>query len=383
MKPIVSQHKKYYANYILWGALVYFCSYYFFCVLAETDSWNLGDWLISFEGGVIRRGLIGQLFISASDILSVSPKWVAYATQIGCWVAIYALIFKVFNRIERDKGWFLFLLSPAFLLYPFFDMGAGLRKEILVFAAFSVLCASFAYKRMSSLNIGLSFTLYTLAVFSHEALVVTMPFFLAILWLAQKEKTLSRKAAIACLSLFVISTLAAVAFVLVYPGGAGSADSVCSALIKRGVSSDVCIGAIAYLDNDSKFAVQATLSEISSGKFDFLVRWPFKLMLALLPVFLLRPLDKRLVTFLLLAFIATLPLYVIARDWYRWIFIYVFFTFATVLTYSCFNKLEIRNIHSFLIFLYLTSWSLHSTSGWFSFFNYLITKPSKVFGLSS
>lgn len=57
-------------------------------------------------------------------------------------------------------------------------------------------------------------------------------------------------------------------------------------------------------------------------------------------------------------FVCMLPLFIVALDWGRWIEMYTFLLFATLLAQSVHEKIEVYNIHPVVILLYLTTWSV-------------------------
>lgn len=368
-----------FAYFVLCGALVFFLTNYFFSVLFESDSWNLADWLINYEAGFIRRGLIGQLIIFIADFFSINIKWLSFTLQAMTWISIYYLTSRIYSLRRREKEWLLLLLSPAFLLFPFFDVGAGLRKEIILFLSFAVLAYGYAKQELSKPAVLISYILFVVASFSHELATLATVFFVFVFFKLYQQALLTKKQLLWYSALFILTAFIAGLSAIIFKGDKYIADAICRSLTSRGLNDHICTGAIRWLSYDSKQTLEFMSEEIFGRKFRYFVRYPVTILLAITPLFFIRPFTRLNISFFILSFICFLPLYPIAKDWYRWIYIYTTLTFLFILADSITHNYSLKRIHGFWIFLYLTIWSVHSTSGWFSFFRYLIVNPEKVF----
>lgn len=380
LNPALSQQTRY-AFLILCGSLSYFLCNYFFSILFEKDSWNLGDWLINYESGLVRRGLIGQIIISLGDTFNINIKWISFILQSITWACIYYLTFKIYTLRIREKEWLLFLLSPAFLLFPFFDMGAGLRKEIILFLSFAILAYAFARNKLSNTNILLSYLMFLIATFSHELSTLATIFFIFIFYRSYQLNILNAKQVLIYSAIFLLTAFFAGIFSILFQGDKLIATGICNSLTTRGLDDYVCTGAIRWIGFDSQNTMQHMHERLTSRTSRYLINYPFTILLTIAPLLLLRPLSKQTKFILIFGFICFLPLYAIGSDWYRWIYIYATLTFLYILSESKVSNFTLKPINGWIIFLYLTLWSVHSTSGWFSFFNYLLTRPEKVFSI--
>ena len=78
------------------------------------NSWTIGEWLISYEGGFVRRGLPGEVIYLISSTFSKSPIVLAWAISVISLIALIALIFH-FCKSTFNKS---FLLSQLMILAP-------------------------------------------------------------------------------------------------------------------------------------------------------------------------------------------------------------------------------------------------------------------------
>ena len=54
----------------------------------EHNSWKIGDWLINYQGGFVRRGLLGELIYQVSFFTHIDPGLYVIIFQI-CFYAIF------------------------------------------------------------------------------------------------------------------------------------------------------------------------------------------------------------------------------------------------------------------------------------------------------
>ena len=78
------------------------------------NSWTIGEWLISYAGGFVRRGLPGELIHIISTNLAISPIYLIWFICI-CSTILLAIIVFYFGKQFFDTS---FLLSQVILLGP-------------------------------------------------------------------------------------------------------------------------------------------------------------------------------------------------------------------------------------------------------------------------
>ena len=91
------------------------------------DSWTIGEWLISYAGGFVRRGLPGQIIHHISNIYLISPILIAW------FFSVTALISLAFLLLHCCKDSFQksFLLSQLIILAPISE-DYLIRKDTLL-----------------------------------------------------------------------------------------------------------------------------------------------------------------------------------------------------------------------------------------------------------
>ena len=95
------------------------------------DSWTIGEWLINYQGGFVRRGFLGEGIYFLCNVIEVSPIFIIWFISITS----YVLLVK-FTIIEaKDKVSVVFLLSPCVFLAPVIG-DFLIRKDILLLLIF-------------------------------------------------------------------------------------------------------------------------------------------------------------------------------------------------------------------------------------------------------
>jgi hypothetical protein len=334
------------------GLVALTCGHYAFEVAQGGHIWKTGDWLINYSGGLVRRGLIGEALyrLSASGPMLL---WLTWALQAATVTAVAILALQLFYSVPRTLPWLLFLFSPAFLfLFPIYAPTGGFRKEILLFLSFALLMRGLAKETLDIRYAVAALIVFALGVAAHEVAAFFVIFFLGALvpdWRRPADDPVRL-----CFALiFGLLAASGLALALLAPGGASTADAVCASLVAKGLNEAICAGAINWLRLGSDTGATAVAAMWPQGMLAYAVL----LALALVPFALTDWLKTRAVL-LVLAALATLPLYAVAIDWGRWNHIFV--VMATLLLFrdSLARPVRMRAVPPLAVLAYATLWSL-------------------------
>ena len=116
--------------FILWSI-----NYIYFSIRfsLRENPWIAGDWLINYGGGILRRGLSGEIILFLSKILFVNIIHLLIFFQISFFVLFLFFLFKILKH-KNINLWFLFLIfSPVTISFTFYDPLAVGRKEVIFF----------------------------------------------------------------------------------------------------------------------------------------------------------------------------------------------------------------------------------------------------------
>ena len=56
-------------------AIVCFIALYSFVYVPDYESYQISDWMINYEGGFVRRGLMGQLLLYANSVHNFDVRY--------------------------------------------------------------------------------------------------------------------------------------------------------------------------------------------------------------------------------------------------------------------------------------------------------------------
>ena len=105
-----------YLKLLIWISFI-FLSLSFYSWVDEYSSWQYGDWLINYQGGFIRRGLIGELFYSLHSLTKIPLDLIILNSVILFFFLFSLILVKTIKLIGNTKIDFLIFLSPGFFLY--------------------------------------------------------------------------------------------------------------------------------------------------------------------------------------------------------------------------------------------------------------------------
>lgn len=342
-----------YAPYGVWAFFTYFCFRYAIEIWHGGNGWKTGDWLINYSAGFVRRGLTGSFFLTVSDF-GLPLLWLTYATQISIYALIITTVLTLYQRTKRSLFWLLILFSPAFLLFSFYDIQGGFRKEILVFAVFAFFCLMYANKSVTPLKLALISVAYSIAALSHELTVFTLPFFFYLTYASAKESLISRRTAIVYGLILATSSAVILLLASLNKGNESLAQAICQSLIDRSLDPNICQGAISALSADTGSAQRGVFNGLGYKS----IFTPVLLGLALVPLSFTTWWNKERIILLAASLAIIIPLFVVAVDWGRWIYIVIFMFFCLALASEVNIKHAYRRIFVVVGLIYLTTWSI-------------------------
>lgn len=301
---------------LLWGPMLYASVAYARRIAGGGDYFQSADWLISYAGGFVRRGLFGQLYLLAAPP-GAPGLWLLFAVQVLAYAVVgwWLWLFLVARRFTWES--IAVACGPAVLAFAAWDLPGGFRKEQLLFVAL-VLWAwarrSLSRRRRWVMLLAGS-AVWVLAVFSWEAAALLVP---AAWWLLCPQPGSDDAAALRRLRWAVVAaSVAAVALAVGFPGGPDHRRAVCAAVRLKGLQTPgLCDGAIAALG----WPASRGPSMVAESFPLYLAFVPF-LILAVLPVVRAWPRKGR--RWLTVLILGALPLFVVAVDYGRWIHVLV------------------------------------------------------------
>ena len=339
----------------------------FYSFYNEYSAWQYVDWLINYQGGFVRRGLVGEFLFQIHNIINIDLDILIFTFVSFSYLIVSFFLIKTIKHLENSQLNTLIFLSPGFFLYQIMNSEVIGRKDIL----FLLVIAFFVFfeKRLNNKNL---FVLLILLVFflslSHSIFLFYTPYLFFLFFLIKSI----RKLKVTFAEINIFSTSLFIIFFLIYfnQGNEFIVSEICKS-VKNFVTSNCEIhGQMFWLGNDAKSHI--SVQEI---KFNHFLIYLFSIILVYFFIFIkfynskLKIKSLNINKFnpafiLLVLFLFTLPVYYLGSDWGRYIslsFAGSFFIFIFCVKEKLFfRNYEIRFNKIFfilLIIIYSFSWT--------------------------
>ena len=312
---------------ILQKSLPYFFILVFITTIAgalsgyvEHNSWKMGDWLINYQGGMVRRGLLGEMLYQLSYLTHINPGLYVVMFQVFFY-GIFLFFGYALLRQQRTLLPYAFLIfSPFIFTFQINDLQGGFRKEIIYLALLSFVVWSARNLNPKSFEkiFYVILLLYPIVILTHEMLAIYLPF---ILVAYVSSITLTKKKFILILILLlpsIISFLAAIH----YSGTPTQVAAIFSSIAQE--NYPLTGGAISWLDKDSSFGIAHVKEMIKDHNYVYYIFLLPLAALAYIPIYeKLKSIteNKLSLVLILISVIGSVGLFIVAIDWGRFIYI--------------------------------------------------------------
>ncbi len=298
---------------------------YAFCVFKFNRSQHgylLGDWLVNWSAGFVRRGFGGELAKALATVTGLGLAQIVLLVQIFLCVSFFILFLMLILDKEKPFWFMLFVFSPATFLFTVIDAAAVGRKEIVLYvflaAYINVLTKTKGFQNQP-LFLFACMVLSAVATLWHELFFFFTPYFFAAEWLSGKRVGPYRLRS--AFFMFLGSLVAMLAIVFI--GSRIDGGAICRDLVAHGLKESVCMGELSY---DQGLARNMTMMSEFIFNEDYFAVYGSALLFGAMPLivgyFQCKKIDiapEKLAIFLVASVIFSSPLYIMAADWGRWI----------------------------------------------------------------
>ena len=151
------------------------------------NSWTVGEWLISYAGGFVRRGLPGEIIHFVSNRYLISPILLVWLFSFLALLGLATILFYFCKELFPKS----FLLSQLIILAPISE-DYLVRKDtfIVLLYGLTLLAMKQLYQqKLSKLSAILSVNFFSMiAIFSHESYGIwALPSLILILYLFERS----------------------------------------------------------------------------------------------------------------------------------------------------------------------------------------------------
>jgi hypothetical protein len=171
-------------------------SIYFFNILIFHLNFNeligIKGLLVNYDGGFIRRGLLGEIITSLSIDYAFELKNLFTFFHSINYIIFFFFNYLLFNQFKRNFLFYFFICSPIYLFYPLVAITTKYAEHIIqreaylltIFLSFVIFCLKFKNRNFVFI-IGLTSIFFV--TFLYELTVLCFPFFFTIYYIFLKN----------------------------------------------------------------------------------------------------------------------------------------------------------------------------------------------------
>lgn len=307
----------------------------------SVESWNITEFLINYQGGFVRRGLLGEIILWMYHSLGLHPYWVIMGIS---FLAYFSLIFFFLYHFIKQRYTLFFLPFIFFLGNPILN-DFWVRKDCLLLLCFiGVIYFLMRGGKWKMIPVTI---LSVLGLLIHEALALFLiPILFLILFNDHKKNAKNRVSSVILNLLPILGTLGAV---MIYRGNWDTAKQIWDSWkeISFPVEPDLrdkipaSVHAISWPIKETLQLVEESVFRNFKNHIYAPLAWIIAIFLTYwilsntekvhFPFFLSeqKQIDKiRISHFLIFQLISLIPLFAIGADYGRWIFYWTTSSFA-------------------------------------------------------
>lgn len=275
----------------------------------KDDGYILADWLINYEdGGFKRRGLSGSFFFLLQDLTGVSLNYLVYS----CQFIIISLFFWLYIKLIRYKITTLLYLSLLLSAIGFVGLLNTVtyvgKKEFIVFLLFTWFVYLLDQDKLLKLKEYVFCVLLCISTLLHEVTLFFVPYFAIALYLKTGKLEIKRYIK------YFISVGVPAALIILFGKNVNEGMSL-EILSQRGVYPTY---GIFYWNINERQYIKEHIAEYRLYFVSLVIS------IVHLSYYLKYLTGQKLLSILLAgAFLFSLPLFYLAIDWGRWMYIHM------------------------------------------------------------
>ena len=298
--------------------LYLFAVFFFFQKYNNYVEWTISEWLINYQGGFTRRGLIGEIVFQISKLSSLTIRETILTFQITTYLLYFYLLYKFLKDTNNNILFIFAIFSPLFVIYPIAEVEVLGRKEIFIYVSFLLVVNIFSIKNIQNRHYFYFSIILMISCLIWEGFVIYISYFIFILIL--KNNLVLNKSFLTKLTISLIPLSISFYFVFFHRLDENGLKMMCQSI-------NECYGAISYLNR----SLSSNISEVTSKfQISFLIRYILVVIIGFFPLFLLIKNSKLnykqkfkndyfYLIFFIIIFTPSLIFYYIAQDWGRWV----------------------------------------------------------------
>ena len=300
--------------------------------------WTTSEWLINYQGGFVRRGLVGEILIQINSFLNLEIRNLVFIFEIFLLFTYYFYVIVFFKKVDFSPLIILIIFSPLGFLFPVTETEAIARKEVLLFCLY-LLYLSSILKENQKLTYLILFLGLPIINLAWDGNIFYISFFIYTFFIS--KISVNKKEVIIFL-ISLIPYLFSSIILITTKSNDQMLEEMCKAI------NEPCFGAMNFLDYSFKDQMNYGLSRV---KIEYLIRYLFIFVICFFP-FLLIFYDQKNKNKIFLGYVVcVIPTFIflyISFDWGRYLNILYMFSVITLIFLLKIKKLEIEKTRLFI-----------------------------------
>jgi hypothetical protein len=282
VKSIKTNENKFFFFYLLF--LFFSASIFLFNKHTVGNDSTISEWLINYQGGFTRRGLLGDLAFNLALLFEAKIRFVIFLFQLFFYLTFVILTFNFIRDIKINFLSRLALYTPIFLLFPLGEIESLVRKETVIFIIFIIFLSLASKKYNEKYCNNYIFFIFPISFLIWEPVIFFFPFIFFILYLKNYKKTVLKT----FFKTLIISIPSVIVFLLVIlnPLSEVGHDKMCQELMS--LFQERCYMSLSLLKSKSTILQQF----MTSYKIEYIVRYILIIIAGFLPLFILSANSK-------------------------------------------------------------------------------------------
>ena len=345
------------------------------------NNWTMSEWLINYQGGFTRRGLLGDIAFNLAIFFNLKIRFAIFLLQATSYLIFLIVIYNFLKDIKINFLSKLAIYTPIFLLFPLAEIESLVRKETLIFILF-IFFLNLASKKFERKYCNFYiFFIFPISFLIWEPIIFLFPIIFFILYLKNYQKNVLKT----FLKIFFISLPSIIIFfftILTQLSEIGH-HKMCQSLMIN--FKENCGMSLSMLKSKSSIIQQFT-DVMPLYKIEYFIRYFFILFIGFLPLLILSCNSNftntkiKIINYfksffsVLILLLCLVPIFFAAMlDWGRVtnivytisVLLYFFllknkyiFTVQSKIYSSINNFLNNKNYYYFIFFLYCFCWNI-------------------------
>ena len=320
--------------------LIYFLYLLFGCIFFLNfhldqfpNKYIFTDWLINYEGGYVRRGLLGQIIFEISNFFDLRIKTIILFFQITIYLIYFLIFYLILAKIKINFFWLVIVFSPILFLYPLSELEALGRKDIFVISIFLIF-SIINYKNINTLL--LSFiSFFSISSFIHEITFFYIFHYLFVIYI--KNKLLIKHKIKIHNYIFIFISIGVLLYLNLYQHNFVDIQKIVNSYNLEDFTTES--GSFSHLSPSIDSVFLKTLNNISVLS---ILRYTWLISISLFPLIYFLKIKQihenkylNLNNIILIMILLSIPLYLLIFDWGR--VIYLNYNFCIIIIVMFFN----------------------------------------------